>query len=207
MIVNNFNVLSLYFNRLEDKDDFYFVQIIQRKKDGHSKSERNIKNFYFYNKVDFLAKQDYIIELCRQYNARAYFWVNPRNARRVALECAKSFMDLYAQGDCAAGHKVWDKKCRSFPSINHERRWIVDVDNKNKELVTKIYELVNSCRGKEDHKILDMIPTANGWHLITIGFDLRHFKQLLMIEHLDDIDVHKDNPTLLFYDEDGRKDL
>lgn len=207
MIVNNFNVLSLYFNRLEDKNDFYFVQIIQRKKDGNPKSERNIKNFYFYNKVDFLNKQDYIIELCRQYNARAYFWVNPRNARRVALECAKSFMDLYAQDNCVSGYKVWDKKCGSFPSANHERRWIVDIDNKNKELVTKIYELINSCRGKEDNKILDMIPTLNGWHLVTIRFDLRHFKQLLKIEHLEDLDVHEDNPTLLFYDEDGRKNL
>ena len=56
MTVNNFDNLSLYFNKLKDKEDFYYVQIIQRKKDGHKKSERIIRNFYIYNKEDFLKK-------------------------------------------------------------------------------------------------------------------------------------------------------
>ena len=77
MIVNNFDSLSLYFNKLQDKEDFFYVQVIQRKKDGHRKSERVIRNFYIYSKEDFLKKKDYIIELCEQYNARAYFWINP----------------------------------------------------------------------------------------------------------------------------------
>lgn len=34
MIVDNFEYLSKLFDELIDKDDFYFVQIIQRKKDG-----------------------------------------------------------------------------------------------------------------------------------------------------------------------------
>ena len=201
-VVNNFNTLSLYFNKLETKDDFYYVQVIQRKKDGHEKSERNIKNFYFYNKVDFLNAQDYIISLCHQYNARAYFWINPRNARKVAFECIKSYTDLIAQDDCHAGHKVWDKKCGGNPAPGYEHRWIVDVDNKNKDYMTKIYELINTCRGHEDNKITDIIPTLNGYHLITVGFDLHYFKQLLIMNHLDDVDVHKDNPTLLYYAKD-----
>ena len=34
MIVDNLEYLSKLFDELIDKDDFYFVQIIQRKKDG-----------------------------------------------------------------------------------------------------------------------------------------------------------------------------
>lgn len=153
---------------------------------------------YGYSKEDFLKKKDYIIELCEQYNARAYFWINPRNARKVALECIKSYADLITQGDCTKGFKVWDKKCGANPSSNYDRRWIVDVDTKDQETITKIYNMINSCRGKEEVKVVDMIQTFNGCHLITMGFDLHHFKQLCKIEHID-LDVHKDNPTLLYY--------
>lgn len=33
-MIDNFEYLSNLFDGLVDKDDFYFVQIIQRKKDG-----------------------------------------------------------------------------------------------------------------------------------------------------------------------------
>ena len=62
-------------------------------------------------------------------------------------------------------------------------------------MVVKIWKLIEQCRGGA---VLDYIPTAQGYHLISRGFDVRHFKQLCKIEHID-IDVHKDNPTLLYY--------
>ena len=39
MTVNNFENLSLYFNKLRDKEDFFYVQVIQRKQ----KNERENK--------------------------------------------------------------------------------------------------------------------------------------------------------------------
>lgn len=38
-----------------------------------------------------------------------------------------------------------------------------------------------------------------GIHVITLGFDLEQFKQQLAIAKLDNIDIHKDNPTILYY--------
>lgn len=196
MIVNNFDELAPYFKLLKDKEDFYYVQVIQRKKDGHKKSERIVKNFYIYNEEDFLKKKDYIISLCEQHNARAYFWINPRNARKIALECVKSYADLVAQGDCTKGYKVWDKKCGANPASGYDRRWIVDIDSKDDEYRLKIWKLIEQCKGGG---VLDFIPTYSGYHLVSRPFDLHHFRQLCQIEHLDDIDVHKDNPTLLYY--------
>lgn len=196
MIVNNFDELIYCFELLESKDDFYYVQVIQRKKDGHPKSERIVKNFYIYSKEDFLKKKDHIIDLCTRHNARAYFWINPRNSRKIALECIKSYADLVAQGDCTKGYKVWDKKCGANPASGYDRRWIVDIDTKDDEYLLKIQKLVEQCRGG---RVFDWISTAQGYHMITSGFDLHHFKQLLQINKLGDIDVHKDNPTLLYY--------
>ena len=198
MVIDNFDKLVSYFNVLKSKEDFYYVQVIQRKKDGHKKSERIIKNFYIYSKEDFLKKKDYIIELCNQHNARAYFWINPRNSRKIALECVKSYADLVAQGNCTKGYKVWDKKCGANPAPGYEHSWIVDVDDK--EYLEEITKLVNVCRSSHPGKtVFDIIPTAQGYHLLTFGFDLHHFKQLLKIGSLEDVDVHKDNPTLLYY--------
>ena len=204
MIVNNFNELAPYFKLLKDKEDFYYIQIIQRKKDGHKKSERIVKNFYVYNEENFLKNKDHIISLCEQHNARAYFWINPRNARKIALECIKSYADLVAQGDCTKGYKVWDKKCGANPAPGYDRSWIVDIDSKDDEYRLKIWKLIEQCRGGG---VIDYIPTTQGYHLISRGFDLHHFRQLCKIEHIGDIDVHKDNPTLLYYAKDERENM
>jgi hypothetical protein len=196
MVVDNFDNLVDYFDLLKSKEDFYYIQVIQRKKDGHKKSERIVKNFYIYSKEEFLKKKDYIIELCNQHNARAYFWINPRNARKIALECIKSYADLIAQGDCTKGYKVWDKKCGANPAPGYERRWIVDIDSKDVDFYMQIWKTIDQCRGRG---VYDVIPTLQGYHLITGRFDLRHFKQLCQIMKVDPIDVHEDNPTLLYY--------
>ena len=48
MIVDNFDNLVDYFDLLKSKEDFYYVQVIQRKKDGHKKkSERIVKKFLY----------------------------------------------------------------------------------------------------------------------------------------------------------------
>lgn len=77
--------------------------------------------------------------------------------------------------------------------------WIVDVDSKDSEYLAKITDIVNKCRGAEEFKVKYQIPTLNGYHLITIGFDINQFKQELAINQLDNVDIQKDNPTLLYY--------
>jgi hypothetical protein len=205
--VNNFEQLSKYFDILKSPEDFYYIQVIQRKKDGHRKSERIIRNFYIYTKEEFLNKKDYIIDLCKKYNARAYFWINPRNSRKIALECIKSYADLVNQRDCTKGYKVWDKKCGSNPASDYDTLWIVDVDTKDKGLLGILVDRINKCRAKYPDVTRDIVSTANGYHIITIGFDLHQFKQILIMEKIDALDVHKDNPTLLYYAENGRENL
>ena len=46
---------------------------------------------------------------------------------------------------------------------------------------------------------LGIIPTVNGYHLISNGFDRQQFSQKLMLYQLDQIDIHDNNPTLLYY--------
>lgn len=202
MKVDNFNKLSEYFDILKDKEDFFYIQIIQRKKDGNVKSECVIRNFYVYNKEYFFKRKELIQQLCQQYNAIAYFWINPRNARKVTLECIKSYADMLTQNNCCKGYKLWDKKCSAHASSEYTQLWIVDVDSKDQKLLDQVIAMVNKCRGNEENKIKDIIHTINGYHLITTKFDTHHFQQLCRIDNIPLIDIHKDNPTLLYYEKD-----
>ena len=59
-------------------------------------------------------------------------------------------------------------------------------------MVTELSQFINYLR-PEGKKIEAVIPTKNGWHLITGRFDVKTFS-----EKFPDIDIQKKNPTLLY---------
>lgn len=204
-ICDNFELLSTFFDRLKSPEDFYFVQIIQRKKDGielpsYTSGARTIRSFYFFNKEHFLEQKEYIKELCRNNKARAYFWINPRNTVDVACESIKQFAELIQSGNTKQGIAVYDRATGSSRSAKYDKLWIVDLDSKDIEYKNTIISLIEECRPEGD-KIVDIIPTVNGYHLITHKFDKRLFQQKLVIKQLDSLDIHNDNPTLLYYEQ------
>jgi hypothetical protein len=80
-----------------------------------------------------------------------------------------------------------------------EKRWIVDVDMKDEEVLLRIMKLVNGCR-PEGNKIYATIPTKNGYHLITGRFDVMEFNKIMSLQG-DVPDIQKKNPTLLYLPE------
>lgn len=180
MIVDNFEYLSKLFDELIDKDDFYFVQIIQRKKDGvelpsYTSGARTIRSFYFFTKEEFLRQEPYIKDLCNSNNARAYFWINPRNTFDIACESIKQFTDLIKNKNTRQGIAVYDRATGASRSTNYKKLWIVDIDSKDDGYQQKIISLIKECRGSEGERIRHIIPTVNGYHLISNGFDSNSF--------------------------------
>lgn len=201
--VDNFNRIYeiLKFN---NKDEFYFLQIIQRKKDGNvtdtgNNGYRTIKTYYIYSVEQLRKKENKIKELCLKNNARAYININRRNAEEVALSAIQQYAQLISEGNAYQGYRVYDSACGGTRARGYKSLWIVDVDSKDPEYLAKIIAIINKCRGAEEFKVKYQIPTLNGYHLITIGFDVNQFKQELAINQLDDVDTQKDNPTLLYY--------
>ena len=204
-ICDNFDKLSTFFDKLKSPEDFYFVQIIQRKKDGielpsYTSGARTIRSFYFFNKEHFLGQKEYIKELCRNNKARAYFWINPRNTVDVACESIKQFAELIQSGNTKHGVAVYDRATGSSRSTKYDHLWIVDLDSKDIEYKNTIISLIEECR-PEGNKIKYIIPTINGYHLITSKFDKHLFQQKLEIKQFDRLDIHIDNPTLLYYEQ------
>lgn len=199
MTIDNFNAVAPWFDNLSDQGDFFFVQVMQRNKEKNNVSSSGyvIKDYHFFDKETFLSKKEEITTLCKAFNARAYFWINPRNCKEVQYEIIREALEAIELGT----HKLFKcvsralgrKRCNKYKS-----KWILDFDTKDWSLINKYLDLVRKCRPNVN-KILYYVPTVNGIHVITLGFDLEQFKQGLAIAKLDNIDIHKDNPTILYY--------
>lgn len=199
MTIDNFNIVAPWFDNLSDQGDFFFVQVMQRNKEKNNVRSGGyvIKDYHFFDKETFLAKKEEITTLCKAFDARAYFWINPRNCKQVQYEIIREALEAIELGT----HKLFKcvsralgrKRCNKYKS-----KWILDFDTKDWNLINKYLDLVRKCRPNVN-KILYYVPTVNGIHVITLGFDLEQFKQELAIAKLDNIDIHKDNPTILYY--------
>lgn len=201
-MIDNFKLIRshLVFN---NKDEFYFVQIIQRKKDGNEglhvrNGYRLIRSYYIYSVEEFNNLESRIKELCESNNARAYINLNVRNAKEAALECIKRYSDLVLNNNAFQGNNIWDSVCGSTRARSYKALWVVDVDNPDK--VELILRLILSCRHTDSFTFLK-IPTIHGFHIVCNGFDINQFNSLLTDNDLDMIDVHKNNPTLLYYND------
>ena len=199
MTIDNFNAVAPWFDNLSDQGDFFFVQVMQRNKEKNNVGSSGyvIKDYHFFDKETFLSKKEEITTLCKAFNARAYFWINPRNCKEVQYEIIREALEAIELGT----HKLFKcvsralgrKRCNKYKS-----KWILDFDTKDWSLINKYLDLVRKCRPNVN-KILYYVPTVNGIHVITLGFDLGQFKQKVAIAKLDNIDIHKDNPTILYY--------
>ena len=198
MTIDNFNIGALWFDNLSDQGDFFFVQVILRNKECNVNSKGNtIKDYHFFDKETFLSKKKEIITLCKAFNARAYFWVNPRSCKEIQYGIIKEALEALELGT----HKLFKcvskaigkKRCNKYKS-----KWIMDFDTKDWSLINKYLEIVYKCR-PDGVKVNTFIKTVNGIHVISDPFDLEQFKQNVAIAKLDNIDIHRDNPTLLYY--------
>lgn len=199
MLINNFNVARKWVESLKSADDFYFVEVMQRIKDWNLKNNV-IKHYIIYNIKDLEQCKAEIISLCRVFNARAYMWINPRNLGQMhknILRLTVDAMDNHSNNI----YRIVSKALGVSKSNDYPKKWILDFDTKDKSLISKYLDILMNCRPTNTgSKVYEGIETINGWHIITKEFDTEQFSQELAIAHLDNIDIHKDSPTLIYYE-------
>jgi hypothetical protein len=193
-MIDNLEVIKPLLN-FSEKGDFYFLLILKRKKDqpegerDNHQSVRTIKT-YCIDSVEHLDKRyDEIKQLCEMFKARAYIHVQKQNHSDVSLDMLALLADRIKNG-------VKNQK-GLFDSVvgqikTQEKRWIIDVDTKDKKFLRDITMDLMEIQPVGD-KIEKVIPTKNGFHLITCKFNVMEFK-----EKYPDVEIQKKNPTLLF---------
>ena len=193
-MIDNIELIKPLLN-FSDPEDFYMLYVLKRKKDqpegerDNHQSVRTIKT-YCVGSVDYLEKRyDEIKQLCEMFKARAYIHVQKQNHKDVSLNMLATLAERIRDGA--------NKQQGLFDSVvgqikTYEKKWVVDVDIKDLEFTEELIKFINGLR-PEGPKCEVVIPTKNGYHLITKRFDVKTFS-----EKYPGIDIQRKNPTLLF---------
>jgi len=193
-MIDNIEHIKKLLN-FEEKGDFYMLYVLKRKKDqpegerDNHQSVRTIKS-YCVDSIEYLEKRyDEIKQLCEMFKARAYIHVQKQNHRDVSL----NMMVALAQRIQDGNHKqqgLFDSVVGQLKT--YEKRWVVDIDVSDYHAVYEVTKFISTLK-PEGPKVESVIPTKNGYHLITNRFDVKTFS-----EQYPDIDIQKKNPTLLY---------
>lgn len=204
MVTDNFDKVAKFMD-FSSPDDFYFLQIIQRKKDGNEDGKGNnrarlIKAYYVKSAQHLLEKKDKIIELCKNNNARAYITINKRSFFKVSCGCQQVLAKLIMEGSTHQAPRVWDHVCGELPALSGKNLYrLIDVDEPDN--MSTIIDVINKCRGNEEqNRIKEIFPTQHGCHIVTSKFDTEQFKQELAILNIDAPTIMRDALTLVYYE-------
>jgi hypothetical protein len=194
-MIDNLKLIKPLLN-FENEGDFYMLYILKRKKDqttdkANHQSVRTVKS-YCVESVEYLEKRyEEIQQLCEIFKARAYLYVQKQNHYDVSLELMIALANKIRNGQHKQQH-LFDSVVGQVRTL--EKRWIVDIDTKDNKELLEVQQWIDHCRPHGEDKIVMMIPTKNGVHLITKRFDVIEFKK-----HYPEVDIQKRNPTLLYY--------
>ena len=180
----------------ESEDDFYYLQILQRKKENPhlGSNSRVIKNYYI-NSVEYLEKHyDEIKSLCRMFNARASLRLNKRSYEKCAFKAIQNVANSIANREYEFIKKSYDRAVGNGHN-DKNKKWIIDIDDSKappEMWLPQLRDYIKGCR-PEGYKVILTLPTKSGYHVITSPFDLSIFSVAY-----PDLVIHKDNPINLF---------
>ena len=197
-MIDNFELIKPLLTFLNN-DIYYHLQILRRGKDHPElpAANRVIKSYFICSLESLDYVEEEIKKLCEFFGARAYINLAPKSIKKTTMLQLKYLAERAYIGDYKKIWKSWNTCAGEIKG--EEPRWVVDVDDNSdsypiKDKVNNIRHLIDDLMPKTlDSRVIYEIPTKNGVHLITTPFNLQQFK-----EEYPDIDVHKNNPTLLY---------
>jgi hypothetical protein len=194
-MIDNIDVVKSLLN-FSEPGDFYMLYVFKRKKDqpegerDNHQSVRTIKT-YCVDSLEYLDKRYVEIkQLCEMFKARAYIHVQKQNHRVVSLEMLSTLAQRIKNGN-QIQKGLFDSVVGQIKT--QEKRWMIDIDTKDKKFLRDITMDLMEIQ-PVGSKVEKVVPTKNGFHLITQKFNVMEFAKLY-----PDVDIQKKNPTLLYY--------
>lgn len=198
-MINNFEIIKTYLD-FSNPDTYYFLQLIQRRKDNPDlgKDMHIIDDIFIYNMEQYERMESEIIATCKLHNARAYFRLNKRSLKKSAMQLLKKVTTMIIDENYKSVKNAYSSVSGEFNDDN-DKKWIVDIDNVsldgnfgyNHESMLCTLRNLQIETGREP--LVNLIPTKSGVHIITRPFNVNKFKV-----NFPNIDIHKDNPTILY---------
>lgn len=207
-MINNFDLIRPLLS-FDSDDEFYFVQILQRKKDnpgninGSNNSSRLIKAYYIDSLEKFDKYKEEMIFFANYFNARVGINLNKRSYYKTAFNTMKTIAEQMHNKSFKTVHRAWNTACGVYNG--GDKIWLLDIDKITDPDILAMFDYpeerryhfmvkcINDSQPAGTEKVLARIPSKNGYHLIVTGFDTRDF-----IDLFPEIEIHKNNPTNLY---------
>lgn len=192
-MVDNFSLIRSLLT-FDGEDDFYYTQLIQRKKENPTnRGDWAVKTWTInsFEKFDELTPD--IIALAIQFNARATIRLNRRSRRQCALETLAELASNIAKNDYTPPDKVHSSIMGKFHA-DPVKKWLLDADDiaPDSPIVDDVLYFINQLQ-PEGNKLVSVIPSKSGCHIITTPFNPVSFTKVF-----PKIAIQKDNPTNLY---------
>ena len=207
MTINNYFRIAPFLT-FESEDDYYLLQVIKRRKDNPDMEvgEQVLRTVY----VTSLEKLDKmygdLMNLAIQNHARVYINLNVKSMKKTSMIAMKELAGRVMDNNFKGAHHIFDSAAGQC-GATRDKKWIVDLDYEPKtfkmrysDYIEATKKTINNCQPEGD-KVLGVIPTLNGCHLITNPFNVYDFNKVMTGENLHIPDIHKNNPTLLYFNE------
>jgi mRNA-degrading endonuclease HigB of HigAB toxin-antitoxin module len=192
-----------------DTDSFYTIEIIGRSKDNAHiiAGNHKFKTYYIRTMEDLDEYENEIKLLCDTLNMRAYISINYKSMKQVTLNTMAEYANRIANNDFNKPQSLFDS-CAAKYVERADQLWIVDVDKEDAdhyslgtpitvdELVEDYIKTIESCEPKK--KIITVIPTKSGKHIITHPFNIIQFGSRAPHSKSMDAFVKKNGLTLLY---------
>lgn len=190
-------------------DVFYTIEIIGRAKDNARivVGNHKLKTYYIRTMEDLDEYENEIKLLSDTLNMRAYISINYKSMKQVALNTMAEYANRIANNDFNKPQSLFDS-CAAKYVERADQLWIIDVDKEDAdhyslgtpitvdELVEDYIKIIESCEPKK--KIVAIIPTKSGKHIITHPFNIIQFGSRAPRSKSIDAFVKKNNLTLLY---------
>lgn len=189
--IDNSELVAPFLDETYDNDTFWYTELLDRSKNGSSRF-KILRSFEHNDRAQLLEQMPTIRQLCDRNNARAYIRLSPRSRKQVAKHMLTQVVEQVLEEHYDALYHAYNSS--KGKSCIHERKlWLFDVDG--------IGHATLADRLRELGRIRAIIPSRNGYHIITSGFDLRELGGPIAMAVLGHEVLHRDNPTNLYIPE------
>lgn len=209
-MINNFESLKFrleeVFN-INNPDLFFHVEIIQRKKEvSNINKNSNVVKSYVVKSLDYLEYklENEIIPICNTLNARAMINLNPKSLKRVThamlRKLSEYIEDNFYEGVITKLFTSCTDATSIDKSIGIEKYWILDIDTKDPEVLSRVQSTINLCEPIEEgkNKVKCLLESKNGFHIFATPFNVQTFEKIKDPKYFKDVEIKKDCLTNLY---------
>jgi hypothetical protein len=194
---------------INNPDLFFHVEIIQRKKEvSNINKNSNVVKSYVVKSLDYLEYklENEIIPICNTLNARAMINLNPKSFKRVThamlRKLSEYIEDNFYEGVITKLFTSCTDATSIDKSIGIEKYWILDIDTKDPEVLSRVQSTINLCEPIEEgkNKVKCLLESKNGFHIFATHFNVQTYEKLKAnnSQYFKDVEVKKDCLTNLY---------